>query len=304
MNIGLIGTITQDEITYESGSKFKGIGGILYQAAVLCGLKKSVILYTTLGQKLVSVVEKITKNWATLSEFRISHVAEPGNQVFLEYPAKGERVEILKSVVPPLNPYPIIEDLPHLEMLVMVFNSGFDIEFEDWRRIIEESSCLIWLDIHSLVLTKKLNSPREYLPLIEWKEWAHGVSYLQANRIEVASMLGFPDKTPDEDEIYDFGRMAFESGVNAVFVTLGKEGVLVMTPQSTHAISSFEGESMVDTTGCGDVFCAGTVAKLLEGFDPFGAASFGQRLATKAASLAGVEETYILASKLSNSVTQ
>jgi hypothetical protein len=34
---GLIGTITAEMIEYDDGRSFRTVGGILYQAAVLCG---------------------------------------------------------------------------------------------------------------------------------------------------------------------------------------------------------------------------------------------------------------------------
>ena len=48
---GLVGTITHDVITYATGQVFRGLGGILYQAAALCGLGRDVFLYTCLGKR-------------------------------------------------------------------------------------------------------------------------------------------------------------------------------------------------------------------------------------------------------------
>lgn len=295
INFGLIGTITSDEITFESGQSIKGLGGVLYQAAVLCGLGKEVFLYTNLGEELVQEVEKIIENWPTLRREGIGHAPGPGNQVHLHYPEKGERVEILKSVVPPLNPRQVIEDVNKLEMLVLVINSGFDIELSDWRKIVAAAKSPVWIDVHSLPLSRELSVPRKYLPLKEWKEWVEGVSFIQVNEKELSSMLGHPDKSYNEDEISRFGKMAFNLGVKAVFVTLGKEGVLVMTPEESKRIRSPDVKIVVDTTGCGDVFCGGAVVKLAVGKDPFTAAFFGLELAAKAVSTKGIEETYILA---------
>jgi len=297
--LGLLGSITHDVITYESGPTFKEIGGVLYQAAVLCGLGKDVFLYTNLGKEQVSDVKKIIEPWLNLNRKGIKHVPWSGNQVHLHYPKKGERVEILKSVVPPLNPDPVIEDLSELEMIVLVINSGYDIELKDWQKVVRSATCPIWLDIHSLALARSLGVPRQYISLIEWKKWAEGVDYLQANRQEVASLLGFPDRLPNEAEIICFGRIAFYLGVKVVFITLGKEGGLVMTQKSLKKIASPQAKSFVDTTGCGDVFCGATVTKLMDGFGPFEAASFGFHMASKAVYLKGIEETYSLALRYS-----
>lgn len=293
--LGLIGTITSDEITFDSGQTIRGLGGVLYQAAVLCGLGKEVHLFTNLGEEIIQKVEKTVESWSNLRRDGIKQVPGPGNQVHLHYPEEEERVETLRSVVPPLNPGQVIENLPELGMLILIINSGFDIMLSDWRKIVASARIPVWLDVHSLPLSRELMVPRKYLPLTEWKEWAEGVSFIQVNEKELSSMLGDPDKRYSEDDALAFGKEAFNLGIKAVFVTLGKEGVLVMIPEESRRIRAHEVKSAVDTTGCGDVFCGGAVVKLAEGQDPFRAASYGLELATEAVSIKGIEETYILA---------
>ncbi len=294
MNFGLIGTITYDEITFESGQRISGLGGVLYQASVLCGLGKSVFLHTNLGEELVEDVNNSIRKWSTLQKKGVRRVPGPGNRVHLHYPEKGERVEVLKSVVPPLDPGPIIEGLPKLGMLILVINSGYDLQLSHWRDIVESASCPIWVDVHSLFLSKELNAPRKYLPLDEWREWVEGISFLQANVKEVASMLGTPDDVPSESDFFRFSEKAFELGIKAVFVTLGKEGVLVSKQSQSLKFSALQAGTVVDTTGCGDVFCGGAVVKLALGKDAFDAARFGLELATQAVEVKGVEETFRL----------
>jgi sugar/nucleoside kinase (ribokinase family) len=297
MNFGLIGTITHDEITFEHGQRITGLGGILYQAAVLSGLGERVFLFTYLGEELVEEVDELIKGWSSLNKKGIRHVPGPGNRVHLHYPEMGERVEVLKSVVPTLNPRSVIENLPELGMLVLVINSGFDIKLSDWRNIVRSATCPIWMDVHSLLLSRELNVPRKYLPLGEWKKWADGIDFLQANVKEMASMLGFPDKIPSEDDFSRFGEMAFGLGVKAVFLTLGKEGIFIMEPGKSLKISAPLTEKVVDTTGCGDVLCGGTVVKLASGENAFHAAQFGLELATKAVEVKGVDETFTFVSE-------
>jgi hypothetical protein len=289
---GLVGTVTFDWISQVNQPAWKGLGGVLYQGAVLCAAGKDVYLYTNLGSLLVSEMNRITKDWKTLYRRGINQVTGPGNQVELHYPQEGERKEVLKSVVPPIPPYQIIEDLPELKMLILVINSGFDIELRDWQTIVQAASCPIWVDIHSLALSKELGRPRQYRPLPEWTNWMEGVDFLQANAKEMAAMLGHPDQEPTAEEMLNLAKKAFELGSKAIFVTHGKAGVLVMTPGESKKIPSPAEGEVVDSTGCGDVFCAGTAVKLTEGNDPFEAAEFGLRLASKATTARGVEEIY------------
>ena len=107
-------------------------------------------------------------------------------------------------------------------------------------------------------------------------------------------MLGDPERTPSPDEISEFGGRAFELGIQAVFVTLGAEGALVLLPGGTKRIGSPKAVHVVDTTGCGDIFCAGAAASLASGTDPVGAAVFGSELASEAAGVSGIQATYDL----------
>jgi adenosine kinase len=270
---------------------------VLYQAAVLCGLGKEVFLYTNLGEELVKDVEKMTRDWTTLHKEGIRPVPGPGNQVYLHYPARGERVEVLKSVVPPLDSSRVLKKITEFGMLIMIVNSGFDLELSEWRKIVQAASCPVWLDIHSLLLCRELNVRRKYLTLAERKDWIKGVSFVQANAKEVATMLGKPDKVISEPDISRFAGMVLRSGAKAVFITLGKEGVFVLTAEKSKKIKATKTEKVVDTTGCGDVFCAAAAAKLGEGEDPFASASFGLELAAQAVSVRGIEQSYLLASR-------
>ncbi|GAI91530.1 unnamed protein product, partial [marine sediment metagenome] len=74
----------------------------------------------------------------------------------------------------------------------------------------------------------------------------------------------------------------------------------VLTPGRAHVIVSSHADTVVDTTGCGDVFCAMTVKDLMEGADPFSAAEAGVELATRATAVKGVEETVTLVQKVSS----
>ena len=290
----LLGTITHDVITQASGRILSGEGGILYQAAGLCGLGQHVTLYTHVGKDIFPRVKPMIDRWPTCDSSGIRVVPGPGNSVFLHYPEKGERVEVLESHVPPLRPDRLLRELPGIAFLIVVINSGFDIALRDWRRLVRRAECPIWFDIHSLALTLELHTARRYRPLPEWRDWAEGTTYLQANLKEVASMLGEPERPPSRERLDRFGELVFELGIEVAFITLGADGVLVLQPGRTKKVGSAEVGSVVDTTGCGDIFCAGAAARLASGVDPVEAAAFGAELASEAAGVSGIEPTYNL----------
>ena len=129
--VGLIGTVTHDVIGSDSGNTYEGLGGILYQAAALCGLNTKAFLYANIGEDLAHQIDKIIEKWPDLDTAGMRKVPYASNLVHLHYPESGGRVEILESVVPAIESDRVLDDLPSLDMLVTVCNSGYDIILEE-----------------------------------------------------------------------------------------------------------------------------------------------------------------------------
>jgi len=295
---GLIGTITSDTIESPDGQIRRAIGGILYQAAALCGLGAAPALFSNCGEGLRPEVEAIIGEWPTLDRGGLRYVPGPGHCVRLRYPGGSrEREEVLESAVPPISVESILDRLPELDFLLLSFNSGSDIGLIDWRKIVDRASCPAWLDVHSLALTPSTGGRREYRAVPAWEAWIDGITYLQANRREIGCLLGRPEQPADEAGIRTFAARAFAFGVKAVFATMGEGGVWAATPEETRRIPARPGAAVVDPTGCGDVFAAAAIAGRLRGLSVFRAAAAGVELATRAAGVSGIAATHLLAAR-------
>lgn len=71
-------------------------------------------------------------------------------------------------------------------------------------------------------------------------------------------------------------------GLTSVIVTLGGEGSLVATADGVTRVPALD-VPVVDTTGCGDAYCAGFIAGLLDGRDVLAAARLGTAVAARVA---------------------
>jgi sugar/nucleoside kinase (ribokinase family) len=71
-------------------------------------------------------------------------------------------------------------------------------------------------------------------------------------------------------------------GPSAVLVTLGAEGSLIASKEGITRVPALD-VPVVDTTGCGDAYCAGFIAGLADGLDVTGAARLGTALAARVA---------------------
>jgi sugar/nucleoside kinase (ribokinase family) len=107
-------------------------------------------------------------------------------------------------------------------------------------------------------------------------------------------MMGRPERPATAEEIREFCRIALDLGLEAVFITLGREGALVTTSRQEKMIAPGQAVRVKDTTGCGDVFGAAAAVSLSRGASPLEAGQAGVDLASRAAQVAGISETYDL----------
>lgn len=102
----------------------------------------------------------------------------------------------------------------------------------------------------------------------EWLELiADRVDLLFGNADEVASLVG----TQDRDAMFAAVRDLAET----TYVTLGREGSVVVTADAVQPIAAAEVEKRVDTTGAGDLFASGVLAGLARGADLVTAGNMG-----------------------------
>lgn len=98
------------------------------------------------------------------------------------------------------------------------------------------------------------------------------VNIVTPNEIEAGILTDMKVETIDDAE--KAARILMDKGVENVVITMGKNGVFVMTPDRKEFIPSLMVKA-VDTTGAGDAFNGGFVTALSEGKDIFEAARFG-----------------------------
>ncbi|MBG0833029.1 carbohydrate kinase family protein [Planomonospora sp. ID67723] len=101
------------------------------------------------------------------------------------------------------------------------------------------------------------------------------VDYLLPNEEQALMMSGAADAEEAAAKLLG-------DGPKGVLVTLGGEGSLVATASGIARIPALD-VPVVDTTGCGDAYCAGFIAGLAAGRDVLGAASLGTAVAARVA---------------------
>ena len=98
------------------------------------------------------------------------------------------------------------------------------------------------------------------------------VDIVTPNEVEAGILTDM--KVETEKDAEKAARILMDKGVRSVVITMGKNGVFVMTADRKEFIPSKKVKA-IDTTGAGDAFNGGFVTALSEGKDIFEAAEFG-----------------------------
>ncbi|MEV0595111.1 carbohydrate kinase family protein [Nonomuraea cavernae] len=153
----------------------------------------------------------------------------------------------------------------HLGGMDVTFGLG-DPAFFELLDSIRAAGAVVTMDLLS-EMPDLLGMARAFLPHVD---------YVLPNESQALLMAG------GAQDVTDAARALLAEGPRGVLVTLGGEGSLVVTGDGVERVPALKTE-VVDTTGCGDAYCAGFVTGLLHGQDVVGAARWGTAAAARVA---------------------
>jgi len=125
-------------------------------------------------------------------------------------------------------------------------------------------------------------APAQPLPDALWRHLA----LITPNVTEAAALTG--REIRDQGDARAVAGVLLERGVESAIVTLGADGVLVVTPQAQIVIGGLAVEA-VDTTAAGDTFAGALAARLAEGADLVDASRFANAAAAVAVTRRGAQ---------------
>ena len=157
-----------------------------------------------------------------------------------------------------------------------------DQEISKTEQLIDEASIiLLQLEINMDAIEKVIDmahkkgklivlntAPAQKLPDSLLKK----VDIVTPNEVEAGILADM--KVETEQDAEKAARILMDKGVQSIVITMGKNGVFVMTADRKEFIPSKKVKA-IDTTGAGDAFNGGFVTALSEGKDIFEAARFG-----------------------------
>ncbi|OUC96930.1 carbohydrate kinase family protein [Streptosporangium minutum] len=128
-----------------------------------------------------------------------------------------------------------------------------------------EAGTIITMDLLSN-MPDLMQGARSFLPHVD---------YFLPNEEQALMMSG-------ADDVERAALTLLEEGPRAVLVTLGGEGSLIATASGITRVPALD-VPVVDTTGCGDAYCAGFIAGLVDGREVLAAAGLGTAVAARVA---------------------
>jgi hypothetical protein len=298
--VGVIGSLVWDTIHGRDPAvaPVEEWGGIAY---ALAGLEASLaddwqmVPLIRVGRDLAPRAAEFLRSLSHLAPgARVIEVDAPNNRVELHYEALERRCERMSGGVPAWTWQELGPLVADLDALYLNFISGFELCLGTAQALRQGFRKPIYADLHSLFLGMQQDGMRHIRPLPDAPSWFECFDVVQLNEEEMRQL---------SDEPLGVAAHALARGSRALLVTLGPRGVAYVAdpafdgfgrPGPGGAIRSARLASpvvdAVDPTGCGDVFGAATMGRLLAGDTLEEAIHHGNRLAARNATLRGASD--------------
>lgn len=231
---------------------------------------------------------------------RFVEVPAPNNRVVLRYQAGERRCERMAGGVPGWHWTELGPMVRDLDALYVNFISGFEMCLGTAQALRQGFAGPIYADVHSLLLGMQHDGTRILRPLPDAPSWFSCFDAVQFNEDEMRQL------SPDP---LGLAVVALEQGVSFLVVTLGARGAIYVAAPGTERLArggrrrtpveALAGGPVrtelvpapaveaLDPTGCGDVFGAALMSRLLAGDTIGPAVAFANGIAARNAAFRG-----------------
>lgn len=292
MKFLVVGHLCLDVIHHVDEPEVQGYGGIYYSLLTLASLlEPSDSVHPVFGVNKADhapLIEQL-KKFPNVDTSGIFKLDDPTNKVHLYYKDAQSRIECSRDIAAPI-PYEKIRRHLSVDGILVNMISGFDVTVDtlDHIRIAVRSHNIpIHFDYHSLTLGVDQKFERFRRPIPDWRRWVFMTDTVQLNEEEMAGLS--VERMPEQQTV---GHL-LTLGVKALVVTRGNRGASLFFNEHKHVVrkdvEGIQGEEVLDTTGCGDVFGAAFHMHYVKTRDPFAAMQVANHVAAARTKVAGIE---------------
>ncbi|QQS36560.1 MAG: carbohydrate kinase family protein [Ignavibacteriales bacterium] len=245
MKLLVIGQTVEDHYI-KDGEEVVAPGGIYYAAAALAQLKDAndeIMLCTSIEennyQLFADVYERYDKKYIS----RVDAIPK----VWLTVDPHKERSERYVNITAELKTGFSCSDY---DGVLVNMITGFDISIDQFQKIREELTGVLYLDVHTLSRGMDFENNRKFRIIPEFEKWARCADIIQVNEHELFCLSEF--KT--EMEIVSW---LLDCNVRVVIITLAERGAKYFYRDRGEIASVYHSALKVEVNnkiGCGDVF--------------------------------------------------
>ncbi|HKV74339.1 MAG TPA: carbohydrate kinase family protein [Gemmatimonadales bacterium] len=298
--LGVVGSLVWDVIHGRDvhETPVEEWGGIAY---ALAGFEASlaegwqIVPLIKVGRDLARKAEALFRGYQRMIPGgRAVEVTVPNNRVTLRYTEGERRTERMSGGVPGwtwAELGPLVRDL---DAVYVNFISGFEMPLGTAQALRRGFAGPLYADLHSLFFGMPPDGVRVLRPVESLRDWFSCFDAVQLNEDEMHQISPDPMGAAAE---------ALGAGVSLLAVTLGARGaVYVQGPGRAPFGAGAPGDPVrtalieaprvdaVDPTGCGDIFGAALVSRLLGGDPVDQAMAQANRIAARNAALRGASD--------------
>lgn len=298
MRIAVIGTIVRDEIHHFNGRVSHSLGGLLHTIQALRAITEAadeIVVFSYAGEDIRLQLENLFNETGNVRTENIRFLDQPNNYVRIEYHSPQERTEYSLLPLPPL-PFELLREALTCDAILLNMISGWDIQLTTLRKLRDSFSGLLAMDVHSLLLGRAANGKRFLHVPPEIKRWLETPDILQMNEQEFTAL-----SAQETAENFFLRDSCFKDG-KILNLTFGADGSRTLQKRDGQLTSLHvkppAGVTVVDPTGCGDVFMAGFCYEFLRSGDVQRAARTANLIAAISGSFNGLAKPQEMNKKL------
>jgi hypothetical protein len=297
--VGIIGSLVWDQIHGRDplADPVEEWGGIAYSLAGMDAAlppEWEIVPLIKVGQDLAPKAAEFFRSLRRLAPgFRPLEVPVPNNRVTLRYQSAERRCEQMSGGVPGWTWDELGPMVADLDALYINFISGMECGLLTATQLRRGFDGPIYADLHSLFLGIGSDGMRHLQPLPEAPGWFACFDVIQLNEEEMLQLAAEPLAVAAD---------ALRAGVALLTVTVGPQGAIYFARPGFDTLANVAGGdtgavrtarlpapdvTVLDPTGCGDVFGATAFARLLAGDDVVTATTAANRAAGRNATYRG-----------------
>ena len=250
MKFCVIGPLSKDRIiiTDIKHIEERPGGTAYYSSSVLSNLGFDITLLTKMSEKDFRLSESINSK-------KILIPSEKTDVFINRYPSRNsnEREQELFSVIDPFTKDDV-EAIKNFDFVHVGPLISSDISSEILE-LLKKNNKTIVLDIQGMV--RKIEGNKVVNQRLKDKKFLENIDILKADASEAAILT--EEKDPEKA-----AKIIRSSGVKEILITFGSEGSLIYSGEKFYKIPAFRPVKSIDTTGCGDTYAAGYIAKRSE----------------------------------------